>query len=116
MSNNLQSLKESIITDLGDNFKSGDESLIKQLLEEVLNDALIISNRDKLYVNETDETDSTQIKVLSSNIRKAVKTIYLQRGAEDVVSNSVSGLSNSYDAAIETMSKDIIRQGKRIIR
>lgn len=115
MSNNLESLKKSIITDLGDNFKSGDESLIKQLLEEVLNDALIISNRDKLYVNETDD-DSTQIKVLSSNIRKAVKTIYLQRGAEDVVSNSVSGLSNSYDAAIETMSKDIIRQGKRIIR
>lgn len=108
-------LLQSIITDLGANFNSDDETLLSALLDEVTNDALFISNRDQL-VDTNSATLEKQLDYLSSNIRRAVKTIYLQRGAEDVKSQSLSGLSSSYDEAVESMKRDIIRSGKRIVR
>lgn len=110
----LEELTESIITDLGANFKSDDKDFLTFLVSEVFNDALICSNRDYKCVD--DDSKATQIDLLSSNIRKACKTIYLSRGAEDVKSNSLSGISNTYDNAVETMKSDIIKQGKRIVR
>lgn len=105
-----QELLESIELDLGANFKD-DSQVLQNLFDEVLNDALFISNRKTLY-----ETDETQIDILASNIRRCVKTIYLQRGSEDVSSNSLSGISNTYDDAIERMKADIIKQGKRLLK
>lgn len=103
-----EKLLESIKTDLNANYRNDDE-VLNDLFEEVLNDALFISNRKKLY--ETSEEE--QITILASNIRKCVKTIYLQRGSEDVTSQTLSGISNIYDDSIERMKADIIKQGKR---
>lgn len=100
-------LLNSIKTDLDANYRNDDT--IDELFEEVLNDALFISNRKKLYETNPEE----QLIILASNIRKCVKAIYLQRGSEDVSSNSLSGISNVYDNAINTMKSDIIKQGKR---
>lgn len=105
-----ETLLKSIKADLSDNYREDDE-VFDELFEEVLMDALYISNRKSLYENNPEE----QITLLASNIRKCVKTIYLQRGAEDVTSNSLSGISNTYDDAIERMKADIIKQGKRRI-
>ncbi|MBE6156980.1 MAG: hypothetical protein E7161_04490 [Firmicutes bacterium] len=97
-----------IIRDLSDNYRD-DIQVIDSLLEDVINDALFMSNRQ--HKKDID----TQLTLLKSNIKKAVKTIYLQRGTEDVTSNSQSGISNTYSDAMEQMQKDIIRQQKRIL-
>lgn len=108
-----QALLSSIVDDLGANFRE-DQEVLSALLDEVINDALFVSNRDQL-VRTNDDLES-QLDILSSNIRRAVKTIYLQRGTEDVKSQSLSGLSSTYDDAIETMKSSIVRSGKRIVR
>lgn len=108
-----EDLLNSIILDLGANYDE-ESALISALLDEVIDDALYISNRDQLVTSEASK--EVQMEVLSSNIRRAVKTIYLQRGAEDVKSQTLSGISSAYDDAIDTMKNSIIRSGKRIVR
>lgn len=100
-------LKE-IEADLSFNYY-GDEDVLKSLLDDVINDALFMSNRK----NKTDRDN--QLEILKSNIKKAVKSIYLQRGTEDVSSGSSNGESNNYSNAMEIMEKDIIRQNKRLM-
>ena len=97
-------IRDEIITDLADNYVDGDEGVLESILTDVINDALSMANRSESEAN---------IIVLCSNIKKACKTIYLQRGVEDVRSNSQNGLSNTYEVATETMMRDIIRQNKR---
>jgi len=103
-------LLSSIIADLGANYQQTDNELLGALLDEAVNDALIVSNRLQ-YKNNLE----AQLDVLGSNIRKCVKSMYLIRGAEDVKSQSVSGLSSTYENAIETMNYDIIRSNKRVL-
>ena len=103
----------SIVSDLGANYHDESSELLEALLDEAVNDALIVSNRSVLA--RTQEGLQAQLDVLASNIRKCVKSMYLQRGAEDVKSQSQSGLNSTYENAIETMSLDIIRSGKRIL-
>lgn len=105
MTNNLL---EEIIADLSENYY-GDEEVLKSLLDDVINDALFMSNRQ--YKSDKEN----QLNILKSNIKKAVKAIYLQRGAEDTSSNSANGQSSTYSDVIENMEKDIIRQNKRIM-
>ncbi len=107
-----ENLLSSIIADLGANYRE-DSEVLGALLDEVVNDALIVSNR--IQYSKTTEGLEAQLDVLSSNIRKCVKSIYLLRGAEDVKSQSVSGLSSTYENAIETMNYDIIRSNKRVL-
>ena len=104
-------LLSSIITDLGANYQESDSNLLGALLDEAVNDALIASNRWQFK----DRALEAQLDILGSNIRKCVKSMYLLRGAEDVKSQSVSGLSSTYENAIETMTHDIIRSNKRIL-
>lgn len=104
-------LLSSIITDLGANYQESDSNLLGALLDEAVNDALIASNRWQFK----DTALEAQLDILSSNIRKCVKSMYLLRGAEDVKSQSVSGLSSTYENAIETMTNDIIRSNKRVL-
>ena len=96
-----------IVADLADNYVSTDESVLKNILSDVIEDALSVSNR--VY-------SENNLQILKSNIKKATKSIYLLRGVEDVKSNSQSGLSNTYDNVMETMMWDIIRQNKRVLR
>lgn len=102
-------LLSRIVSDLGDNFYDGDTAVLTSILEDVIEDSLSMSNRNGKDLE-------SQLDVLSSNIKKAVKAIYLQRGVEDVKSNSMSGLSNTYEDVMEQMLKDIIRQNKRLFR
>lgn len=100
---------EEIKNDLSDNYYDNDDTVLKDLLENVIADALSISNRKF----KSDKVN--QIEILSSNIKKAVKTIYIQRGTEDVKSSGEAGESKTYADSIEIMEKDIIRQNKRIM-
>ena len=106
-------LLTAITNDLGANYKSDDSTTLSGILDDVIEDALRVSNRKQLAVDDT--TTEEQLTVLSSQIKRACKTIYLQRGAEDVKSQSQSGLSTTYDDAIEKMTRDIIRLNKRIL-
>lgn len=108
-----ENLLSSIVADLGANYRD-DSDVLGALLDDVINDALIVSNR--VHLATTDEKLEAQLDILSSNIKKAVKSIYLLRGAEDVKSQSLSGLSSTYENAIETMLYDIIRSNKRILK
>ena len=107
-----QELLTQIQNDLGANYYD-ESNVLSNILDDVIEDALRVSNRKQLAV--TDEATSQQIGVLASQIKKATKTIYLQRGAEDVKSQSQSGLSTTYDDAIETLTRDVIRLNKRIL-
>jgi CII-binding regulator of phage lambda lysogenization HflD len=114
MNNNLEKEKsmedtilDEIIKDLSDNYNQTDKEILKSILEEIIVDALSISNRKK-----TDEN----ISYLKSDIKKAVKSIYLQRGKEDVTQDSESGLSNVYNDVVSELSLNIIKKGKRLIR
>lgn len=95
-----------IKSSLGDNFKTGDDTILSNILEDMIIDALMISNR-----KDTEDN----LKKLSPEIKRAVMTIYLQRGTEDVQSQSVGGQSNSYMDAITTLQKDIVKANKRVV-
>ena len=104
-----ETILNEIISDLGINFVDTDKNVLSNILNDVIEDALYIANRK----HKTDKDN--QIALLKSNIKKAVKAIYLQRGTEDVKSNTESGINNTYDNAIDTMQQDIVKQGKRLI-
>lgn len=102
----------SIVADLGANYRDGDSEVLDMILEEVINDALFISNRLSLAENDLEN----QINILSSEIRRCAKSIYLQRGSEDTTSQSLAGISSQFVDAKEKLKNDIIRGGKRLIR
>lgn len=87
---------------LGDNFKAGDDALLQSIIEDLTKDALFISNR-------SEET------LLKSEIKEAVISTYLLRGAEGLNSLSQGGVSSSFKDIKDKMKKDIISNGKRII-
>lgn len=94
-----------IIKDLAENFR-GDEEVLENLINDITSEALFISNR---------RNDDFNKNILNYEISECVKSIYLQRGAEDVSSRSESGVSSSYKNAIEKLRNDIIRNGKRVL-
>lgn len=96
---------EEIKKDLADNFHVGDEDILRQFIDETTIDALSLSNRKRTKEN---------IKLLESDIKKCVKSKYLQRGAEGSKLLSDSGVSTSFINPIETMREDIVKSGKRV--
>lgn len=96
---------EEIKKDLADNFQVGDEEVLRQYIDETTTDALSISNRKKTTDN---------IRLLESDIKKCVKSKYLQRGSEGSNSLSDSGKSTSFNNPTETMRIEIVKAGKRV--
>lgn len=96
---------EEIKKDLADNFRTGDEDILRQFVDETTTDALIISNRKNTKEN---------IRILESDIKKCVKSKYLQRGAEGSNSLGDSGISTSFNNPTEIMREEIVKAGKRI--
>ena len=90
----------NIINDLGTNYKN-DEEVLSEILSEVSSIASNVSNRET-----TDEK-------LFPYIKKAVKAVYLNRGAEGVSSLSEGGISSSFEDIIEKLRNDIIKNGLR---
>lgn len=106
-------LLNTIIADLGENYHEDDDALLRELLDESISDALLVSNRYQYA--QTDDGLNAQLDILASNIRKCAKALYLIRGAEDVKSQTQSGINSTYENAIETMTYDIIRSNKRVL-
>ena len=94
---------EKIISDLGANYRN-DEEVLQDIVNEITSIASNISNRAI-----TDES-------LYPYIKKAVKSVYLCRGAEGLKSKSESGISDSYEDIIDTLRNDIIKNGLRRIK
>lgn len=93
---------QKIINDLGANYQN-DEEVLKDILEEVTSIASDISNnsnKDRLF----------------PYIKKAVKAIYLCRGAEGLQSRGEGSISNSYEDIIEKLRNDIIKNGLRRLK
>lgn len=95
---------EKIIEDLGANYKDDDRKVLENILEEVSSIASNISNRKK-----DDEK-------LFPYIKKAVKGIYLNRGAEGLVSQSESGVSSSFEDIVDKLRNDIVKNGLRRLK
>lgn len=95
---------DKIINDLGANYNNKDEEVLEDILSEVSSIASNISNRkvedEKLY----------------PYIKKAVKAIYLCRGAEGMQSTSESGVSSSFEDIIDKMRNDIVKNGLRRLK
>lgn len=98
-------LLDSLIKDLADNYINTDGEVLKGLLEETIANAFFISNRQKTEDNLT---------MLSFEIKNCVKSLYLQRGTEDVKNLSESGRSSTFKSPIDEMRDSIIRNGKRV--
>ena len=94
-----------IISELGDNYNSSDESVLKDILDEVTANALTISNRAETEQN---------ILFLKQEIKACVKGIYLQRGSEGLNSLSQSGTSSNFNDCMDKLRNDIIKNGKRV--
>ena len=92
-----------IIADLGANYKD-DKEVLNEILEEVISIASDFSNRQK---NE---------EKLFPYIKKAVKAIYLSRGAEGLISRGEGSISTSFEDIIEKFRNDIIKSGFRRIK
>lgn len=100
-----EKLLKDIVSDLSDNY-DGDEPVLKTLLDDIIANAFFISNRVKTENN---------LKLLSYEIKKCVKTIYQQRGVEDVKSLTESGRNSVYQDALDNLRKDIVQNGKRVM-
>ena len=108
-----ENLLASIVSDLGPNYNPDDTQIVNDILTDIINDALIVSNRT--YKATSQEGLEAQLDILSSSIKRAVKSIYLQRGAEDVTKQDSNGMTMFYDEALSTLRRDIIRGGKRLL-
>lgn len=95
---------EKIIEDLGANYNDDDREVLKDILEEVSSIASNISNRKK-----DDEK-------LFPYIKKAVKSMYLARGAEGLASRNEGSISSSYEDIVDKLRNDIIKNGLRRLK
>ena len=89
-------MQEKIIKDLGDNFKIGDDDIIKEFVTQYGTVASNISNR-----KATDEK-------LYPYIYNAVKAAYIRRGSEGKASETVGSISDSYDDIEAKLKRDVI--------
>ena len=93
---------EKIKADLGENYQN-DEEVLQEIIKEVSSIAFDISHnkkKEKLY----------------PYIKKAVKAMYLARGAEGLQNKSEGSISNSYEDIVEKLRNDIIKNGLRRIQ
>lgn len=93
---------DKIISDLGANYRE-DKEVLEEILEEVNSIASDISN------NKNKEQ-------LFPYVKKAVKAIYLTRGAEGLQSRNEGSISNSYEDIIDKLRNDIIKNGLRRLK
>lgn len=93
---------DKIKSDLGANYRN-DEEVLKEILEEVNSIAFDVSNNK-------DE------KRLFPYVKKAVKAIYLTRGAEGLQSRNEGSISSSYEDIIEKLRNDIVKNGLRRLK
>lgn len=91
--------------DLADNFRTGDDAILQKIIDEVTNSALSISNRKNTESN---------INLLSAEIKKCVKSKYLQRGSEGSKSLNDNGANATLTDPDEELRVNIVKSGKRL--
>lgn len=101
-----KNMLESIILDLGDNFFDSDRQIVANILDDVITNALFISKRRKNKEN---------LQLLSLEIKQCVKSLYLQRGTEDVSVLSTSGKNATFSDAFNKLRENIIKNNKRVV-
>ena len=89
-----------IIQDLGSNYRN-DIDVIEAIYKDVNSIASNISN-----LEASDEK-------LYPYIKKAVKAVYLSRGAEGLKSRGEGSISSSYEVIIEQLRNDLVQSGLR---
>lgn len=92
----------TIQKDLGANCRD-DEEVLGDIYKEVISLASSFSNQKKIEENES----------FDLIISKAVKAIYLSRGAEGIASKTEGSITTSFNNAINEMRNDIITLGLR---
>ena len=100
------SIMESAKSQLGPNFKTGDDKLLKDISDMVIDEAVLASNR-----SETEET----LFDLKAICIEAIKIAYQNRGAEGQKSQGELGQSNSFIHWSEYLENAIINKGKRFL-
>lgn len=97
-------LIRKIKSNLGANYVENTDEVLHDIIEDVTSIACDISNRQ--------EDD----KKLEPYINKAVKSEYLARGAEGLLSKSEGSMSSSFEDIIDKMRSNIIKNGVRRLK
>ncbi len=99
-----EDIKKQVIDNLGILFKKGDEPIILDEIEDMMEIAFSTSNR-------SEENGSCLIPY----IKKAVRASYLCRGTEGLKSLSQAGKSVSLENIEKTLAESIIKAGLRLL-
>lgn len=94
---------QEIIVNLGANYGDDDE-VLQDIIDDVTSIASNISNR---------KADDEK---LVPYIKKAVKAMYLARGAEGLASRGEGSISSSYEDIIDKLRNDIVKNGLRRLK
>jgi hypothetical protein len=95
---------EQIKKNLGANYKKNTDDVLQDIIDDITSIACDNSNRKK-----DDER-------LFPYIKKAVRSEYLARGAEGLLSRNEGSISSSYKDIVEELRNNIIKSGLRRIR
>lgn len=95
---------EQIKKNLGANYIESTDEVLQDIIDDMTAIARDISNRK--------EDD----KRLVPYIKKAVKSEYLARGAEGILSRTEGSVSTSYENIVDKMRNDIIKNGVRRLK
>lgn len=95
---------EQIKKNLGANYEKNTDDVLQDIIDDITSIACDNSNRKK-----DDER-------LFPYIKKAVRSEYLARGAEGLLSRNEGSISSSYKDIVEELRNNIIKSGLRRIR
>lgn len=95
---------EDIKANLGPNYIEDTDSVLQDIIDDITSIACDISNRTEEY------------NKLIPYIKKAVRSEYLARGAEGLLTRSEGSISSSYEDIIDKLRNNIIKNGVRRIR
>lgn len=106
-----QEVLQKIIARLGDNYKSTDQAVLINILDDVITQASYISNREI----DLEAANDYNFSLLTPEIINATVIAYQTRGVESVVNQSELGQSNTFVDYTDKLRNDIIKNGKRVI-
>lgn len=95
---------EEIKINLGANYKEDTDDVLQDIIDDITSIACDISNRKK------------DDKKLIPYIKKAVRSEYLARGAEGLLSRTEGSESSSFEDIIDKMRSNITKNGIRRIK
>ena len=95
---------EQIKKNLGANYKENTDDILQDIIDDITSIACDNSNRKK-----DDER-------LFPYIKKAVRSEYLARGTEGLLSRNEGSISSSYKDIVEKLRNNIIKSGLRRVK